>query len=44
MGILAFVTMLRETQLMKDFELSAFSSDLVRESELDKEFADVMAP
>ncbi|CAL8471111.1 g10653 [Coccomyxa elongata] len=44
MGVLAFTTLLRETVLLRSEELSVFSDELVRESALDREFADAMAP
>ncbi|BDA44297.1 hypothetical protein COCOBI_05-4810 [Coccomyxa sp. Obi] len=43
MGLLTFITLLRELGLMRDEDLSPFSDHLVRESALDKEYTDVMA-
>ena len=44
MGVLAFITLLQETEFMRGEELSVFSPELIRESASDREFADAMAP
>ncbi|BDA47434.1 hypothetical protein COCOBI_10-2820 [Coccomyxa sp. Obi] len=44
MGVLTCATLLREFKIVRNLEKGVYSEELVRESALDKEFADVMAP
>ena len=43
MSIMAFAELMRQTNLMRDDDLSLFSDQMVRESALDKEFVDTMS-